>query len=293
MKDLTIRYDGQTNQIDANTFINSLLQISLIIQEVNKELYPEKKVNVKINALREGSFVVDIILQSSLISDITDFFSAKDGIAITSIIGVIGSLITIKQFLKKDAPTVIENKGDDVIIVNGSGNKTIVNKTVFNIYKNNTTIQNALSDEFSTLNSDSNISSFEMFDANDRPLCNVSKDEFYDLSEKFIDQNDEINKKISVNATLNIVRLPFEKNVKWEFYYQGNKISSKMEDDDFYTKINNGERFAKGDSLDVNLEINQQFDISVNAYVNKSYTVKKVIKHIPRGFQTRLNIRGG
>ena len=290
MKDLTIKYDGQTNQIDANTFINSLLQISLIIQEVNKELYPEKKVNVKINALREGSFVVDIILHSSLISDITDFFSAKDGIAITSIIGTIGALISIKQFLKKEKSVVIESKGDDVTIVNGDGNKTTVNKTVLNIYNSNVTIQNALSEEFNTLNSDSNISGFEMFDSNDNSLCNITKDEFYDLSEKFVDQNDDTNRKVLVTTALNIIRLPFEKNVKWEFYYQGNKISSKMDDDEFYGKINNGESFAKGDSLEVNLEISQQFDISVNTYINKSYTVKNVIKHIPRGAQTKMNL---
>lgn len=101
------------------------------------------------------------------------------------------------------------------------------------------------------------------------------------------DKTDNIVEKA---AMLNIVRLSFDKNQKWEFYYEGNKISAKIsEDDDFLKRIDNGEQFAKGDSLEVVLEIRQEFDKSVNTFVNKAYKVLRIIDHIPRPSQSKMD----
>ena len=90
---------------------------------------------------------------------------------------------------------------------------------------------------------------------------------------------------------LNIVRLSFDKSQKWEFYYDGNKITAKINDVDFLLKIDSGETFAKGDSLEVELEILQEFDQTVNTYVNKSYKINRIIRHIPRPPQGKLDFK--
>jgi len=44
------------------------------------------------------------------------------------------------------------------------------------------------------------------------------------------------------------------------FFYAGNRISASIGDVAFFKLIDGGERFAKGESLVVDLEIHQLFD---------------------------------
>ena len=90
-------------------------------------------------------------------------------------------------------------------------------------------------------------------------------------------------------ATLNIVRLSFEEALKWDFYYKGNKISAKIKDPNFYELIDKGESFAKGDILEVELQIVQKWDESVNTYVNKSYHINRITRHLKRGEEQRFH----
>src|SRR5215470_11751745 len=54
--EFTIKFDGQLNQVDVNTLTASLMSTSTILQEINKELTPENKIDIKIVALSKGSF---------------------------------------------------------------------------------------------------------------------------------------------------------------------------------------------------------------------------------------------
>ncbi|MGE5498352.1 MAG: hypothetical protein ACM3Q2_09790, partial [Syntrophothermus sp.] len=49
-----IKYDGELHQIDANVLINSLLAFTTTIQEINRSLEPERKIQIKVNALEKG-----------------------------------------------------------------------------------------------------------------------------------------------------------------------------------------------------------------------------------------------
>ena len=53
-------------------------------------------------------------------------------------------------------------------------------------------------------------------------------------------------------------------------------------------RINKGERFGKGDTLIADIEIVQEYDENLNAFMNKSYTVIKILEHIERPAQGNL-----
>ena len=125
----------------------------------------------------------------------------------------------------------------------------------------------------------------------DKPIVQIERIEFSSLaSSTEYDElyADNIDTKIGM---LNIVRLSFDKSLKWEFYYDGNKITAKINDADFIDKIDSGESFAKGDSLEVELEILKEFDQTVNTYINKSYKINKIIRHIPRPIQGFIDFK--
>lgn len=107
-------------------------------------------------------------------------------------------------------------------------------------------------------------------------------------------KSEDINKderQSTQAAILNIVRLSFEDNLKWDFYYKGNMISAKIADPNFYELIDKGEAFEKGDTLEVDLQINQKFDESVNTFINKSCQVNKIIRHLSRNEQQKINFK--
>jgi len=79
--------------------------------------------------------------------------------------------------------------------------------------------------------------------------------------------------------------------MKWAFYYEGNKFSAKINDDEFVRLLDSGEKFAKGDALEAEFEIKQEYYEPANTYINKSYRVIRIIRHIPRPEQGRLDFK--
>lgn len=283
-----LRFDGEQHQLDANVLISSLIHTTAIIQETNKFLDSGKKIEIKVKALEKGSFLIHIELIETTFDSLKIIFTRENietgGIIISAFVG----FIEIKKFLKGKSPKKIDQKESKTTITNQNGDVFIIENSVFNIYEHSSIVQDALSQNFETLNNDPAISAFEVTDKNENPIIRVEKEEFSDLSLK----SEEILKDeriLKEAATLNILRLSFEESLKWEFYYKGNKINAKINDPNFYKKIDQGESFAKGDILEVELQINQKWDESVNTFVNKSYQVNRIIRHILRNEQQKFN----
>lgn len=279
-----LKFDGQLHQIDANVLINSLIHTTAIIQEVNRYLDTGKKIEIKVKALEKGSFLVHIELLESALDSIKSLFTKQNVELAAVIVTILVGLIEVKKFLKGKKPKSVESKEERTKIINENGDVLIIENATFNIYENSPIVKDALSQNFDALNNDPSITGFEITDKNEKPIIRVEKVEFSDLSLKSEEiSNDE--RIIKEAATLNIVRLSFEESLKWEFYHKGNKVSAKIKDPNFYELINKGESFAKGDILEVELQINQKWDESVNTFVNKSYQINKIVRHILRDEQ--------
>jgi hypothetical protein len=288
MEDLKIKFDGESNQIEANTLINSLLHFTNIVQEVNRELDTDKKVEIKINALAPGSFLVDLAIQAIGIMGASNLFSKQNLEIAGHIVKTVGGLYKAAKFLMGKEPKVIESNNQSTRIENNQGDVIYLDNRVFNIYKDNKIVRESLGQEFQTLENDPNVTGFKLLDRNDTPIVEIGREEFNSIAS--IEENftapDE--KTITKIGRLNIASLSFEPNIKWSFYYEGNKIPAKINDEEFVRLIDSGEKFAKGDSLEAELEIKQEYNKSVDAFINKSYKVTKIIKHIPRSEQPQL-----
>jgi hypothetical protein len=167
-----IKYDGQLHQVDANTLINSLLHITAIMQEINDELNRElgidKKLEIKINAFSDGSFLVDLQLVSGLLKGMGKLLSGGVD-SCKTILDILIALFTLKKFLKGKKPDRVEEKGNDVKIY--IDNRTIVvNKRVNKLYGNNNTINEATTKNFETLDNDPCIEGLEILDENEKEL---------------------------------------------------------------------------------------------------------------------------
>ncbi|WP_345162451.1 hypothetical protein [Pontibacter saemangeumensis] len=294
IKDVTVdnefkvKFDGELHEIDANTFVNYLIHLNSIIQEVNRELKPETKIDVKIKALERGSFLVHIELIRNLISSVPGLFNSANLTDAASIVAIVSGLYNLKQFLagKKPAQETASNNG--VTIQNQNGGTLTVTNHVYNIYTTNFTVNEAISKSFQTLENDESIAGFSITDVEEKPIITIPREDFSALSEP----NQIIEKDTDTidvpDAKLSIIKLSFDPKLKSDFYYEGRKITAKVIDQTFYRSIDQGRSFSKGDSLVVVLKIKRVFDQSVNHYIHKGYEVVEVIQHIPREQQQNL-----
>lgn len=290
MEDFKIKFDSETHQINANTLISSLLHFTNITQEVNRELGTNKKIEIKINALRESSFLVHIFIEASILEDIKNLFTHANMSVVREIIVAVGGIFKVAKFLKGSAPKQITSIDGSTQITNNTGDITIIDNRVFHIYQNNKIVRDSVAREFETLENDPSVTGFELLDKEDSPIVEISKEEFYSLSSgdelAFIPANERV---LTETDVLTISTISFDLKIKWSFYYRGNKISAKMSDDAFAKEIDGGEKFAKGDSLEVDFEITQEFDEAANVYINKSYKIIRIIRHLPRSEQSKLD----
>lgn len=290
MEALKIKFDGESHQIEANTFINSLLHFTTIVQELNRGLgATERKVEIKINALERGSFMVDLLIHVSDIAGAAGtLFSVNALPAIADLIKSVGALYNLAKFSKGEPTSVIETLNDSVKIENTTGDITYIDNRVYHIYNTNSVVNDAITQEFKTLENDESVSGFELLNTNNEKLFEAKREDFPKLAYKTTHQILPETKTVTKTGMLNIVSLSFEKNKKWNFIFEGNPIAVKLTDDEFVELIDKGESFAKGDSLQAELEITQEFNKAVNTYLNKSYKIVKILKHIPRPKQTSI-----
>lgn len=281
---LQIKFEGEQHQIDANTLVGTLIHYSALINEINT-LYSEgtRSVNIKVNAIEKGSFIIDISLIESL-KDIVLF--AKNNIDyVYKIGGLAVSIITLYKFYKGKRI----NSKDNIITINLQNNIQIDNKTIVNIY-NNLNVRESISKSIEIANNDDSVEGISF--STQETKTEISKNEFEELIYDDFDSEEALPNTRDViddNAILSIITLSFNKTKKWEFLYYGFKISVPVKDKILRSLIDGGLRFAKGDSIVVKLNIQQQYSQEYNDYVNKKYGILEFKKHIPRPDQQILS----
>ena len=270
---MQISFDGQSHQIDANTLVNMLIHYGAIIQQANSELSGgSRNVQVNINAFKEGSFVVDICLTESLKS----IFSTD---TVVYLAGLVTTVEGVFKLYKRFKGKPIDEKDSPNISVDVKGNNVTI-KNVVNIY-NDRVVRSAISKSIETANEDISVEGITISGSDSNPIT-FSRNEFPDLIYTDFDSEADLPDEIEedVDATLVIVGLKFEKKGKWEFIYNGFKISMIVKDDALMREIDNGARFGKGDAIEVKMKIIKKFNPEYGVYENKSYKILEFYKHI-------------
>lgn len=286
----TISFGNEDNEVDVETLISSLLHTATIIQEANKYLYPEKTVDVRIKALDKGSFEVHIAIVEKLISSL---FSAG-GVAYTSaLVVIIQGIYKLHKHLKGEQPKRIEKSDNgSILIVNNNGGEVYIDGRSYKVYNESKDVRTAVVKQFGNLEKNEDIQSFSIYSRGSNPIT-IQREEFRQLGKNIppLDNKD----KEPIVSLLNrqqilILRPSFSKDLKWDFIYQGQKLSAKMEDEALMSIIDEGEPFSKGDTMLVDLEQTLFWNEEAEAHLltKDSYKIKNYIKHIQRPRSERL-----
>lgn len=271
---MQLKFEGQTSSIDAGTLINVLMQYQSVAQEANR-IYGggAQEIKIQVNAIEKGSFIIDLEIVQNVIQQLFSKASVEYIVALTGIITF--SYKAYKKLKGKPIKTEDDKKEISSLSVNGDMNVNI------NVYNSRAT-REAISKSIQAADDDASVEGFSVKDKEDNVIVTFSRDEFKEYKYDDFDTEEDVHEEriVDSEATLIIVGLNFEKGSRWQFMYDGFKIPIVVKDDALMRKIDEGERFGKGDSIRVKLRKIQKYNKEYRAYENKSYKIIEFYEHI-------------
>lgn len=294
-KEFEFKYNGG-DTIDLNTLLTSQFHFLATINEIQKELYPDAKVNLRVAGFKPGSFVVQLVIETNFIQDL---LTKENAAVLTGILTGFKGVIDVYKLLKgKKAISEIASKEDGKVEIKVQGNNNTVtfDKVVFNIYRNNKTANDSINKNFELLDSDPNIEGIEILEPNKKkPLIKVPRIEFENLTqpnEYFTSDKIEHFESDQIFFIKKANLMP-EKNKpwKWHLIHKGRDIESKITDNNFRIMIDDGLKIGQGDRLIADINIEQKFDKKFNTFVETGrYNIIKVHKIIERDTQKKFEL---
>lgn len=286
----TIKFDGNENQLDAFTLINSLYGFATLIQEINYSITPDKKVDVKINALKPGSFCIscEMIEYASIAMKLfppaaiiaSGIIEAGGAKYLAQVLELVIEFIKLKRVLGDRKPKVKSKDNDKgtVTIATVKGD-VIINQNTYNLYLEGEKAHQAVSKGFKSLNLDDAVNNVDLYNKDGKNLLTVKREEFSELAKNIEFDTDNTQQIIKV-ANLTILKIVFDRTRMWEFVYNSKKISAKIEDENFHKMVSSRDvGFWSGDKLKVKLLINQKYEETADTFIDKDYTILEVLDH--------------
>lgn len=274
---MQLELQGQTHSIDANTLVNMLVHYQAIVTEANRQLSGgSREVTLKVNALKQGSFIIDVSVVQNIVSQI---FSKDTVSYVADLCGAVGGVYALYHKFK-GKPVKTEKEKEEAVSIKMENNVNI-NISTINIY-NQPPVRQAVSKSMETASEDPSVDGFTIKGDKGDTCAQFERNEFKDYIYDGFDTEDDIpdEKVIDEETTLVIVGLNFEPGARWQFMYNGFKISMIVKDDALMQKINEGERFGKGDAIKVKLRRIQRYNKNYRTYENKSYKIIEFYEHI-------------
>ena len=290
------KYEGQ-NLVDLSTLITSQFHFLAMVDEIQRQYYPEATLKIKVGGFSQGSFIVDLLMVTTWM----DHLFNKDNVdMVKNIVGILAGVLTVKSLLGGEKPEKIEEKGNNYEITTADNATIIVDQRSFNIYRDNQKLNRAIEENFELLENDHEIKGVAIKakdgEESEAPTIKINNRDFHRLTNPNQYFDSDLTDERYLNEVLFIKKpnlLPEKGRVwKWEVLHKGRDIKVNVEDWNFAAKINEGLiRFGQGDRIIVDLLVGMKFDKTFNTYIESGkFKVLKVHEYIQRDEQTRLKL---
>lgn len=283
--EFSFEYQGKFQYLDIFPFVSSLGGLCKALKEVGHTLHPEFDILIAIKETRKGSFWVNLAFLGAIAAS-TNLFQEQFLDYAKESLQFFVNILQLHKFLKGEPPReVVPLDQEKLKVINHEGNHTVIQQTVYNIYNSKVEIRHEIQKSFNALHQSPDIEAFSLTEG-DKPLFRATRDDFPYLAKTTIEETEK-DRKIHTVTTVHIIKPSFERGYKWFVVYEANKVHAEMLDEKFMEKIEKGKvRFGKGDALEVEMEIYQIYDPTLNTFVNKDFKILRVLRVIP-AFQQR------
>ena len=284
---VVLHFETKNHKINAYTLASTLVAIADAAKAANSTINAGYNVEILVDAIAPGSFRAKI---TAKYKESKNLFSSQ--LIAGVIIGVIANYV-YERTLAVDDNVKIEIHTDEVIIEKGD-EKIIVPRNVYDATREvekNPKFTQAIDKTFQAISKDNKIEGIGFVERIDDPKPKVIIPRNAIISASSVIIEEEGVRIITELVELQILKAILERGRrKWEFMWQGFKISAPITDDSFYTDFFAHDiTIAPGDSLDVKLQIKQVKDEDTGIFKNKSYEVIEIYGHHPRLKQTSID----
>ncbi len=284
-KRISVKFGGQIDQVDVNTFTRVLLDYSTVAQAAGREVDPNASLNANVTAVRPGCLTVDLSIVADGIGGL--FRDPETSIqTLSAVVTIVGGFYGFKKFLGKHGkPVKSEDAGEQGVRVTAAdGHTTLVNNGTINLYMGSEAANKAVNSSFSSLENDPRIQDIEIRDG-DTPLFRATQDEFPQIASSPSYEGAETRHQTE-ETELTVIKpvLARSSKRKWEFIWRGVKMSANITDRAFIDNRLMEEPFYVGTIMSVTLDITQRYDPDARAFLNVGYEVKRVgdVKRPPK-----------
>lgn len=296
VNEFNITFNGEVEHIDVRTLTSALNNMDTLVQEINVQLNTNKHIELNVRPFKEGSFDIffALLADPQVQGQVMNMFSAENVAIIKNIIKTFTELLDLKKLLKGNEPKEVRNvEGDLYEIHNNEGDVKVVSGDSKDMYFKDVTINHTINQTFNIIRKEPKVEGMTVKDNEGTELFNVLKDEMAAMEAENVMLEKEVEEKrtkVMEKAFLRAFKPALERDVKWDFFYQGNRIPVKMGDRDFLKSVWNREvPFYSGDVFEVDMEITQKKVPIANAWLNESYHILKVHRKVPPEEQAKLD----
>lgn len=249
---ITFKLEGE-NELDVKNFGEMLLNVENILRKINVTTNKKNALEVKIIAIKEGSFEFDLMTFLGILPEL--FQNAVSAYELTK---AFLEWIKLKDWLKGEKVEKIEivNNGEKVNITKVDGTGHTINNTInCNIFTGQNKVEEI----------DKLYRNLGKFLPKDRNLILKTKEGIYSHSNKVkenleapiqIQETEEEKKETNlVTRVVVIKKVDFTMNSKWQFKIGGKVYEVPILDEEFKNYVISGNFFAhNGTELKVDLE---------------------------------------
>jgi hypothetical protein len=275
-----IHFGGEYKRLNAYTLATALVGFADAAKAANAATNPGYDVQVVVEALGPGSFRATV---RALYTSARNLFSNQSLKAI--VLSIIASYI-YQHTLAPDQSIVISIQDDEVIIQQGD-TRIIVPRTVHEAVKaleRNPEFEKGVCEVVEAIESDPDVTSIGLSPSPDAPVppVEIPRERFTALPLNVDRSPREDERERFEETSLVILRAILERSRRrWEFVWNGVRISAPVTDDRFYDKFFNHQiTVAPGDMLLVRLRIRQKRKPDLPIFVNDSYEIVEVLEHV-------------
>ena len=277
---IAIKFDtiSGENEMDAIAAAAATEAVATMIHEVYLAFGDNRKLLVKARPFSIGSFEIPLDIILVAVASVGLF----DGDVIKNILNIIKEYFRIKNLLKGGIPKI---EGNKVIIEDNDIN---VENITINLLGEDSRANQLTTKAIDRAKSDDDIKEIQIYnETKKQEIARISKEQFeyYEKKETMIDLPEDQIKNEKVVLVIRSPVLEANDNINWKFILHGKQILANITDKEFLAKVNIGEPFAAGDTLEVNLQIKQKYDKMYGIYIDAKKTITKIYVHNKRARQ--------
>lgn len=277
---ISIRYIGpalEDGRMDVYAASANMIAFSEFMVAAVKTTYGEAAdAKAEVSGFSHGSFVTSLIF--SIGGQAATVFTA---LAPEQLWEVVKGAFTLWKHLKGSPPANVQNQGNTCTVTNNSGQILQIRTDSFNLVFNEKATESVSRYVRSALEAEG----YERLEINTdsgETITSVDKQEAFGFG--FVGKEGVLSDNIA-RMILSIVAPVFQDGNKWRFNDGERSFSAAILDGDFLMKVNQGERFGKGDLLDVDMRVLQN---GAGLKTNIDRHIVKVHRHVVPQEQTTL-----